>query len=101
MNGTFLAKAECIGDLTGESISGDGILLRGDREEIRKAAALYAASVEGKVVPIHFGPMFDAAPELLSALERVGCQDRGSCGPDEVDGRCFVCAAIAKARGVE
>lgn len=40
-----------------------------------------------------------AAPELLSALERVGCQDRGSCGPDEVDGRCFVCAAIAKARG--
>ena len=40
-----------------------------------------------------------AAPELLSALERVGCQDRGSCGPDDVDGRCFVCAAIAKAQG--
>lgn len=40
-----------------------------------------------------------AAPELLAALERVGCQDRGSCGPGEIDGRCFVCAAIAKARG--
>lgn len=40
-----------------------------------------------------------AVDDLLEALERVGCQDKGSCGPSEPDGRCFVCAAIQKARG--
>ena len=44
-----------------------------------------------------------AAPDLLAALERVGCQDTGSCGePHPIfrpDGLCFVCAAIARARG--
>lgn len=40
-----------------------------------------------------------AAPSLLAALERVGCQDVGSCGPNEPDGLCFVCTVIAKSRG--
>ena len=44
-----------------------------------------------------------AAPELLAALKRVGCQDAGSCGePHPVfrpDGLCFVCRTIAKAEG--
>jgi len=31
-----------------------------------------------------------------AALERVGCQDAGSCGKGEPDGLCFVCAAIEK-----
>ena len=37
------------------------------------------------------------APMLLAALQRVGCQDRGSCGTDDVDGLCFVCRAIETA----
>lgn len=43
-----------------------------------------------------------AAPDLLAALKRVGCQEEGMCGiaPEHFpDGRCFVCAAIAKAEG--
>ena len=40
-----------------------------------------------------------AAPDLLAALRRVGCQDSGSCGAGEPDGLCFVCAAIVKAGG--
>lgn len=39
----------------------------------------------------------DAIPVLVAALRRIGCQDRGSCGPDEPDGYCFACAAIAEA----
>ena len=35
--------------------------------------------------------------DLLAALQRVGCQDKGSCGTDEVDGPCFVCRAIETA----
>lgn len=31
------------------------------------------------------------------ALKRVGCQDAGSCGTEQPDGRCFVCAALAEA----
>ena len=38
-----------------------------------------------------------AAPVLLAALQRVGCQDKSSCGADEVDGLCFVCRAIETA----
>lgn len=38
-------------------------------------------------------------PELVAALERVGCQDKGSCGKDEPDGLCFVCRAIDKVNG--
>ena len=34
---------------------------------------------------------------LLAALQRVGCQDKGSCGADDVDGLCFVCRAIETA----
>lgn len=41
-----------------------------------------------------------SSPALLAALERVGCQDAGSCGPTEPDGLCFVCAAIAQGRGL-
>ena len=40
-----------------------------------------------------------AAPEMLKALKRFDCQDKGSCGEDEPDGLCFRCAAIAKAEG--
>lgn len=39
-----------------------------------------------------------AAPMLLDALKRFGCQDVGSCGSGP-DGLCFVCAAIARAEG--
>lgn len=38
-----------------------------------------------------------AAPALLAAVVRMGCQDAGSCGPNEPDGRCFRCEALAKA----
>lgn len=54
--------------------------------------------------------MIASAPDLLAALERVGCrsarvyangntcEERLAVDPDGVD-RCHVCAAIAKARG--
>lgn len=40
-----------------------------------------------------------ATTQMLTALQRIGCQDAGSCGADQPDGRCFVCAAIASAEG--
>ena len=43
--------------------------------------------------------LISAAPEMLAALERVGCQFLGGCDPSDDGGRCCVCAAIAKARG--
>jgi hypothetical protein len=46
-----------------------------------------------------YAHLLAAAPEMLAALERVGCQDKGSCGPNEPDGHCFVCHAIATAKG--
>ncbi len=39
-----------------------------------------------------------AAPELLAALKRVGCQDSDGCHLSP-DGDCFVCGAIARAEG--
>jgi len=43
--------------------------------------------------------LVSAAPVMLMALSRVGCQDQGSCGSDERDGLCFVCEAIEEAEG--
>ena len=36
-------------------------------------------------------------PRLVAALQRVGCQDAGSCSADADDGLCFVCAVLAEA----
>lgn len=47
----------------------------------------------------HNAHLIAATLDLLAALKRVGCQDAGSCGAGQPDGRCFVCAAIAKSRG--
>jgi hypothetical protein len=64
-------------------------------EPLGRLVALVDSAQEARLIA--------AAPELLAALKRVGCQDAGCCGePHPVlrpDGLCFVCRAIAKAEG--
>ena len=73
-------------------------ILAGD-DEVARAIALGTHRLEEAKAN---AALIAAAPDLLAALERVGCQDEGMCGvavEHFPDGRCFVCAAIAKARG--
>jgi len=62
-------------------------------------ALLGPSTGPGAMTALATAQLFASAPDMLYALERLGCQDEGNCGPELPDGRCFRCRVIDQVGG--